>query len=267
MKVFKQSRNSNEELKEVHIILKYIGVKIITYKNDNLYKNVKTPKNLDKWIYKQIGHYKKSSNNIAKDVITFISKYSQKPFNFYLDKNLPLTDYAKRQIKRLEYFKVDKDIMINKLLEYFYKAPVTTKSFTVYSGIGRDDYNDNIKGKNKWISKRLRSATFDKYHALQYSHYRGEQSEKENLPYVLLQFDVGIDIFCIYTKHENQIIFPPNTEFKIKGKIFSESKYKDIESDEYSEEELIVESIVLEPIINKEKLYKYYKAKYISKLK
>ena len=261
MKVFKQSRSGYnlKDHKEKHIILDNIGVKIITFVKK--IDKIELPKEAKNWIEKQIKFYNNTENTIAKDVIIFISQYSQKPFNYYIDKR-DNSKYARKQVNKLDDFSIDKKVMVKKLIKYIHDSPVTLDKFTVYSGISREDYDEIIKEKI-YSTKRLRSFTFDKYHALNYAKYRGGSSKEQNKPWVVLKLDVVGEISCIYVEHEQQVILPPDTLFKIKGSKFYESKYKDIESETYSDDELIIEEVQIEAIPNYENLYKHYKSRYL----
>lgn len=251
MKVFYQSRYTKDNVYKSSIELKSIGAKLVVNINKNMTES-KVPMKLDKWIKRQQKYIKSTKNKIGKEMLIFITKFSMKPVNYYINQNKKNPN--KFYINQLNELSVDKDKATKCLIEFMYSIPPINKETVVYSGIGYNDYNDNFNSKDYITTTRIRSTTLDKYHALNYAHYRSKDNG-----YYMLELKLPSDSFCVYESFENQIIIPPYTRFKVISRETIKSKYKDIMSSEFSKEILDVQCLKLEVVPNYDKLYKYYK--------
>lgn len=255
-------------------IMKHLGYKLYYYDNKIMYDNIIIPKTAVSWIHDQQKYYDTNKDNIAKELIFFITRYSLKPINYYLDNvkhdpnsdNVKYDEYTDKQIKILSHMKIDKDKLIKHLLKYIYLSPLNFYEFTIYVGINRKYYKlikTNTKN-NIFETKRIITGTFNKHHAIKYSHYRGKSALEKGELLILLKIIISVDTFCSYIDYENQILLPPKTHLKFGVTEFIKDKYKDISNNKYSEL-FDIEQITLTTIpYDYKKLYKNYKQRYIT---
>lgn len=251
MKVFYQSRYTKDDVYKKSIELKNIGAKLVVNINKNM-TDSKVPIKLEKWIKKQQKYIKNTKNKIGKEMLIFITRFSMKTINYYIDQNE--YDQNKFYINQLNDLSVDKDTLKKSLIQLMYSIYPIDKETIVYSGLDYNDYKYNFNKNDYIYNKRIRSTTLDKYHALNYAHYRSKDNG-----YYMLEIKLPPDTFCIYDKFENQILLPPYSRFKVIAKEKIKSKYKDILSSEFSKEEIEVECLKLEVVSDYDRLYKYYK--------
>jgi hypothetical protein len=191
---------------------KFINLKKLNFSFQQKYpweEKSEAPSKVQYWITIQ-NNYKKDS--LGYELVLLFTNFSSRLFQEFIFNNYISAKWQNINIHPSE--------AVKELTQFIRSSPKTNTDIIVYRGLSNRGANFLGINSNKYIitEKGFVSTSFNIKHAFSYVRLRNLLNKRKYDSCCLLRILVPKGTNCVYEPYEDQVLFAPNTSFKIINK-------------------------------------------------